>query len=95
VVWVNGARAGAAWCPPYRVDVTGLLKPGANQIKIQVANRATNFMADQKSHPLPDLTALNADPRLGGNRAQAQDMNRIQVLPSGILGTVQLTATAQ
>ena len=95
VVWVNGKRAGAVWCPPYNVDVTGLLKPGANQIRIQVANRATNFMADLEHHPLPDLTALNADPRLGGNRAQPQDLNRIQVLPSGILGTVQLTATAQ
>jgi hypothetical protein len=95
VVWVNGQRAGAAWCPPYRVDVTGLLKPGANQISIQVANRAVNFMADQQDHPLPDLTALNADPRLGGNRAQPQDMNRIAVMPSGILGTVQLTASAQ
>ncbi len=95
VVWVNGQRAGAAWCPPYRVDVTGLLKPGANQISIQVANRATNFMADQKSHPLPDYTALNADPKFGGGRFQAQNLEMLQVLPSGILGTVQLTASAQ
>jgi hypothetical protein len=94
VVWVNGKRAGAAWCPPYRVDVTGLLKPGANQIRIQVANRATNFMADQKSHPLPDYTALNADPKFGGNRFQAQNLDILQALPSGILGTVQLTASA-
>ncbi|HVU38708.1 MAG TPA: glycosyl hydrolase [Opitutales bacterium] len=92
VVWVNGQRAGALWCPPYRVDVTGLLKAGANTIRIQVANRATNYMADQQNHPLPDYSALNADPRLGGNRFGAQDLNQIHVLPSGLLGTVKLVA---
>ena len=94
VIFVNGRRAGAIWCPPYRVDVTGLLKPGANRIQVQVANRAVNYMADTANHPLPDYAALNADRTYGGNRFQAQDMNRIQVMPSGLLGTVQLVAAA-
>ncbi len=89
VVWVNGQRAGAVWCPPYRVDVTALLKPGVNQIRIQVANRAVNYMADQQRHPLPDYTALIA--AYPPKRFDAQDMNVIQVQPSGLLGTVQLT----
>ena len=75
------------------VDVTSLLKPGPNEIRIQVANRATNYMADFTNHPLPDYTALNADPRMGGNRFGAQDLNQIQVLPSGLLQTVQLVAS--
>ena len=29
-VFVNGRRAGSVWAPPYRVDVTSLLRPGAN-----------------------------------------------------------------
>jgi len=86
VVYVNDQRAGAIWCPPYSVDVSGLLKPGANQIRIQVANRAVNFMADLTNHPLPDYTALNADRTLGGNRFGAQDMNRIQVFAVGVAG---------
>jgi hypothetical protein len=92
VVYVNGRRAGALWCPPYRLDITGLLKAGANELRIEVANRAVNFMADKEHHPLPDYTALNADRNLGGNRFQAQDMNRIQTTPSGLLGPVQLVA---
>lgn len=92
VVYVNGQRAGSLWCPPYSVDVTGLLKPGANRIQVQVANRAVNYMADTAHHPLPDYTALNADRTYGGNRFQAQDLNRIQTMPSGLLGTVQLVA---
>ena len=94
VVFVNGQRAGAVWCPPYRVDVTALLKPGPNEIRIEVANRAINYMADFNKHPLPDYTALNASPTYGGKRFGAQDMNRIEVLPSGLLGHVQLVAQA-
>ena len=54
IVYVNGRRRGSIWCPPYRLDVTGLLHPGENQIKVEVANLALNAMA---GHPLPDYTA--------------------------------------
>jgi hypothetical protein len=89
LVFVNGQRAGAIWCPPYTVDVTGLLKPGANQINIQVANRAINYLAD---HPDTDMNSVKADPRLGGNRFTNEDLSGVQPLPSGLLGKVQLTA---
>ncbi|MGA2053520.1 MAG: glycosyl hydrolase, partial [Opitutales bacterium] len=92
IVYINGQRAGALWCPPYSVDVTKLLKPGSNEIRIEVANRATNYMADFDRHPLPDYTELNANRTYGGNRFAAQDMNRIVVLPSGLLGPVHLVA---
>jgi hypothetical protein len=92
VVYVNGQRAGAVWCPPYTVDVTKFLKAGANEIRIAVANRATNYMADLQHHPLPDYSALNANRTYGGNRFGAQDMNRIEVLPSGLLGSVRLVS---
>ena len=94
IIYVNGQRAGAVWCPPYRVDVTSLLKPGPNEIRIEVANRASNYMADFQHHPLPDYTELNANRTYGGNRFGAQDMNRIVVLPSGLLSPVHLVAAA-
>ena len=84
VVYVNGIRAGSVWHPPYTVDITGLLQPGGNSIRIAVANLAVNYMA---GHPLPDNKALIAK---YGDRFQAQDMNLIQPVPSGILGSVQL-----
>jgi len=37
-VWVNGENAGMKICPPYVFDITGLLKTGANTIRIEVAN---------------------------------------------------------
>jgi hypothetical protein len=83
-VWVNGKPAGAVWKPPYRVDVSGLLKTGENTVRVVVANLALNEMAGK---PLPDYKELNAK---FGERFQAQDMQSVQALPSGILGAVKL-----
>lgn len=37
-VFVNGSRAGIRICPPYRLDVTGLIHAGKNQLTVTVAN---------------------------------------------------------
>ena len=58
------------------------------------AQTDTVAYTDTAKHPLPDYTALNADRTYGGNRFQPQDLNRIQVLPSGLLGAVQLVSAA-
>jgi hypothetical protein len=84
IVYVNGKRAGAVWCPPYEVDVAGLLHAGENKIRIVVANSALNVLA---KGPLPDYKALNAK---YGERFQAQDMNAVAPQPSGLLGPVRL-----
>ncbi len=86
MVTVNGRRAGVLWCPPYRLEVTGLLQPGENRLEIRVANLATNFMAGR---PLPDYRLLNLR---YGERFQAQDMKGIQALPAGLLGPVRLVS---
>ena len=90
VVYINGQRAGSIWCPPYTLDVTGKLKAGDNQIRIEVANLAVNYMA---SIPFPnyDYRALT---RKYGNRFQPQDLREIQPLPSGLLGPVRLVASS-
>ena len=86
VIYVNGQRAGSLWCPPYRLDVTSLLPPGKNSIRIVVGNTALNYMA---GHKLPDYKLLNLR---YGERFQAQDMDKIQVLPSGLTGSVKLVS---
>jgi hypothetical protein len=89
VVYVNGKRAGSAWCPPYAVDVSGLLQAGKNTIEIRVGNLAVNYMAGQK---LPDYQALNAR---YGERFQAQDMDKIKPVPAGLLGPIHLASTVR
>jgi hypothetical protein len=86
VVTVNGRPAGSVWRPPYELDVTGLLRPGENTIRVVVTNLAINELADQ---PLSDYRALI---QKYGNRFQDQDVTNLQPLPSGLLGPVRLVA---
>ena len=89
VVYVNGRRAGSVWSPPYSVDVSGLLTPGENNLRVEVGNLAVNYMA---GHALPDYKLLNLR---YGVRFEAQDMDKIQALPSGLLGPIRLIAEAK
>lgn len=41
-VIVNGKSAGVLWKPPYRADLSGLAKPGANTLEIRVTNLWVN-----------------------------------------------------
>ncbi len=80
-VAVNGHYFGILWKAPYKVDVTGALHPGTNQIVIQVTNLWVNRMiGDQqpwslKKYAFADFTPYKADSPL---------------LPSGLLGPVRL-----
>jgi hypothetical protein len=86
VVFVNGRRAGSAWCPPYAVDVTPHLRPGSNDIRIEVANLAINHMAGRA---LPDYRLLNLR---YGTRFEPQDMDKVQPVPAGLFGPIRLVA---
>jgi len=63
-----------------------LLRAGDNKIRIVVANTAMNYMA---GHSLPDYRLLNLR---YGERFQAQDMDKVQPMPSGLLETIRLIA---
>ncbi|WP_277983283.1 glycosyl hydrolase [Sphingomonas faeni] len=41
-VRINSVFAGTVWHAPYRLDVTGVLKPGRNRIEVRVANLWVN-----------------------------------------------------
>ncbi len=87
VVYVNDQRAGSIWSPPYSLDVTTLLRKGTNRIRIGVANLAVNYMAGRA---LPDYRLLNLR---YGTRFDAQDMDKIQPVPAGLLGPIRVIAT--
>jgi len=89
VIYINGQRAGAAWCAPLQVDITGLLKEGENTIRIDVGNTCVNYLA-KAGFPNYDLSALR---QTYGNRFDPQNVNLVsQPLPSGLMGPVTLTA---
>ena len=84
-VTINGQPAGALWHPPYRLDITSLLKSGANHIEIRVFNTALNAWS---ALPPRDYAPLIAK---YGDRFQMQDLDQVKPLPSGILGPIHLT----
>jgi hypothetical protein len=84
-VFVNDRRAGSIWAPPYRVDVTDLLRAGVNDIRIEVYNTAINQMAE--GGRLPDVAAVT---ERYGQRFRLQDLDDLKPIPSGILSVPRL-----
>jgi hypothetical protein len=84
LVTINGHAAGALWHPPYRLDISKLLKPGANQIEIHVYNTALNAWSAQPPHDYKPLIAKY------GDRFQMQDLDKVMPISSGLLGDVRL-----
>jgi len=84
LVSINGQAAGALWHPPYRLDVTKLLKTGENHIEIRVYNTALNAWAALPPHDYKPLIAKY------GDRFQMQDLDKVKPVPSGILGSIRL-----
>jgi hypothetical protein len=84
-VFVNNERAGTIWAPPYRVDVTDLLRSGANEIRLDVYNTAINQLAE--GGRLPDVAAVT---ERYGQRFRLQDMDDLRPIPSGVLSVPRL-----
>ncbi|MBS1803718.1 MAG: glycoside hydrolase [Acidobacteria bacterium] len=83
-VYVNDQLAGYVWHPPFRVDVTKLLKAGANSIRVVVGNTAINELAGTS---LPNYRLLYSR---YGVEFIPQGMEDLKPLPSGMLGPVSL-----
>jgi hypothetical protein len=83
-VYVNDQLAGYVWHPPFRVEVTKLLKRGENEIRIVVGNSAINELAGTAP---PDYRLLYSR---YGVEFIPQDMENLEPQRSGILGPVSL-----
>ncbi|GIU73760.1 MAG: hypothetical protein KatS3mg004_0847 [Bryobacteraceae bacterium] len=73
-VSLNGQPAGQFWKPPFRADVTSLLRRGANRLEVQVTNLWVNrLIGDEQLPPEAEYGA--------GGMARAGFGNAIQKLP--------------
>jgi hypothetical protein len=83
-VTINGKDLGIYWDPPFRVDVTSVMKPGANTLIIKVTNLWVNrLIGDQQ----PDVTQKITYTASSPYRADSP------LLPSGLIGPVQVIRT--
>ncbi len=84
-VAVNGKPLGQVWHAPYRVDATGALKPGANEMTIKVTNAWVNrLIGDQQPDAKTKYTFTVVKPYKANS----------PLLPSGLMGPVAISAVA-
>ncbi len=80
-VKVNDQSCGITWAPPFRVDISRALKPGENQLKIEVVNFWPNRIIGDSSLPKAErVTQTNV------RKLTAQS----GLMKSGLLGPVQI-----
>lgn len=80
-VVLNGAPLGVVWKPPFRIDVTGKLRAGRNEIRIRVINTWANRLIGDLALPEAARHTWTSFPHY----------TKTDVLPdSGLLGPVAL-----
>jgi hypothetical protein len=91
-VVVNGRNLGVLWKPPFVVDISSAVRPGANTLEVRVTNAWLNRLLGDKQYPqgFPDAGPLQFKPQLA-----ADISNRLgtQLAPAGLLGPVRLLTT--
>lgn len=86
-VLVNGKSLGVVWKTPFRVDVTDVLKPGANAVEIRVTNLWVNRLIGDQQPNVARKYTYTTQPFYQADSP---------LLPSGLLGPVRvLRASAQ
>ena len=83
---VNGKPVAVLWHAPFRAEVTGLLKPGANQVTIKVTNLWVNRLVGDAQ---PDATTKYTFADVKPYKADSP------LLPSGLLGPVRLLQVSE
>ena len=81
VVTVNGKELGTVWHTPFRVDATGALKPGANEVQVKVINAWVNRLIGDLQ---PDATTKYTYSDWKAYKAESP------LVPSGLLGPVAI-----
>jgi hypothetical protein len=80
-VYVNGKPCGVMWTPPYRVDITNALRPGQNELRIEVTNTWFNRLKGDQLLPEKE--------RITNTNAPFWSKDK-PLLPAGLLGPVTL-----
>ena len=85
-VRLNGKDLGVAWCKPWRVEITEALKPGENELEIEVVNSWPNRL-------IGDAKLPKEQRRTRTNINHYDNPANQTLVPSGLLGPVSLSTT--
>ncbi|GAB3943051.1 hypothetical protein GCM10028805_08650 [Spirosoma harenae] len=85
-VWLNNKSLGIVWTPPYRVDITDVLRSGTNTLKIDIANTWSNRLTGD---------AITGEKFTKTNITKANKnlvpWGELPLIESGLLGPVTIT----
>ena len=97
---LNGKDLGVVWCAPWRVEITGAIKAGANPLEIEVVNRWANRLIGDKQPADANVRTVDCPPGFEGGQPfkaghytfTTHDPYKPQspLIPSGLLGPVTL-----
>ena len=87
-VWINGTPAGAVVAHPFRINVTGLVKAGSNELTIEVTNLSANRIRDLDRRGVTWKKFY--DINLVDHTYKPFDAAEWDMKPSGLLGPVLL-----
>src|ERR1019366_89549 len=79
-VGLNGKPLGIAWHAPYRLDLTGELREGPNELSIRVTNAWVNRLIGDEQPGATRYTFADVKPYSSDSK----------LLPSGLLGPVRI-----
>jgi hypothetical protein len=100
-VWINGQLAGTVWKPPYRVDISTLIKPGRNALEIKAVNLWVNrLIGDVQPGTTQKITFTQADGKVSPDTPPAEAANQLRMpyaadaplRPSGLIGPITILA---
>ena len=107
-VTLNGKRLGLAWLPPYRIEISGKVHAGTNQLEIRVANLWANRLNGDSLRPEKDrftrsnLDRIQTDPtsdssygRVPGGKTRPVYDKIPPLMKSGLFGPVRIITPKQ
>jgi hypothetical protein len=107
-VQLNGKPLGVVWLPPFRIEATGAVRAGANELEIRVANLWANrfngdsLLPESERYTRSNLDRIQTDPTSDssyGRVPRGKDRPVYTELPplmkSGLFGPVRLIAPRQ
>ena len=80
-VRVNGVELGKFWHHPMEIDITGALRPGNNELEVEITSTLRNRLIGDARYPEQAKTWLATDLRLTGKE---------ELIPSGLIGPVKI-----
>ena len=93
-MYLNGRHIGIIWKPPYCADITKAVKPGSNNLVVEVANTLSNRLTgDAKLTENERITKTNIE-YIGGPLKKGYLWKDVPLLESGLLGPVKIISVS-